>query len=364
MNIDRTNYEIYIVDYFDGKLDKVTAEELLRFLERNPDLQDEFEAFRSMTLSSDDSIVFEDKNLLKKTLIKSTENITEEYYAEFFIGHTEKILSVQEDKELILFLALNSHLQKEFSAYQKTKLEPDLSIQYPAKAELKKEAVVRSLSSRVAISLSVAASLLVIFISIFLLSKTDHEILNGSNIAAFQAANNSSIRPISKKNTETHVNAQQRNLTNNTIAEADTQSVRRREIYEPLTYATNKELAQLDMPVNNADAETRPESRTEYTDILNYQKVIADSKQALEKENTGFQNLTATGLKKIRKAGGEKQPSTEPDKFSIWDLAYLGVAGYNRITNSNLILDRRTDNDGKLTSFALGRENINTTDKK
>jgi hypothetical protein len=363
MNIDRTNYEIYIVDYFDGKLDKVTAEELLRFLERNPDLQDEFEAFRSMTLSSDDSIVFENKNQLKKTLIKSTENITEENYEEYFIGHTERILSSAEDQELIRFLALNTHLQKEFSIYQKTKLSADLSVQYPAKAELKKEAVVRSLPGRIAISLSVAASLLVIFISIFLVNKTGHEILNGNNIAALQHPNSSNTRPISK-NIETYIYVQQRNLTNNTIAEADTQSIQRREIYGPITPAIYKELAQLDMPADNAGIHSLPETRTEYTDILNYQKVLADSKQEFEKENNGFQRLATTGLKKIRKAGGEKQPSTEPDKFSIWDLAYLGVAGYNRITNSNLILDRRTDNDGRLTSFALGRENISTTDKK
>ncbi|MEI6764053.1 MAG: hypothetical protein WCM76_00345 [Bacteroidota bacterium] len=362
MNIDRTNYEIYIVDYFDGKLDKVTAEELLRFLERNPDLQDDFEAFRSMTLSSDDSVVFEDKNLLKKTLIRSTENITESNYEDYFIGHTEKILSFKEDKELILFLALNTHLQKEFSAYQKTRLVADISVQYPAKAELKKELPVRSLTSRVAISLSVAASLLVIFISLFLIRKTDHEAINGSNIASLQHVNINSIKPISKKNIETHVNAKQRNLTNN--ADADTQSLPHRELYEALTPAINKELAQLDMPSDNSGFETLLGNRNEYTDILNYQKVLADSKREFEKENNGFQNLAATGLKKIRKAGGEKQPSAEPDKFSIWDLAYLGVAGYNRITNSNLILDRRTDNDGKLTSFALGRENNKTTEKK
>ena len=43
--INRTNYEIYFIDYFDGRLDEKSQKELFAFLKANADLKDEFDRF-------------------------------------------------------------------------------------------------------------------------------------------------------------------------------------------------------------------------------------------------------------------------------------------------------------------------------
>lgn len=41
MNISRSNYEIYMIDFLDGKLNQPETDLFMQFLEANPDLQDE-----------------------------------------------------------------------------------------------------------------------------------------------------------------------------------------------------------------------------------------------------------------------------------------------------------------------------------
>ena len=45
MQINRSNYELYFIDYLEGNLRREEKEELLGFLFHNPDLKDEFNEF-------------------------------------------------------------------------------------------------------------------------------------------------------------------------------------------------------------------------------------------------------------------------------------------------------------------------------
>ena len=45
MKIDRNNYEVYFIDYFEGNLNREEREELFQFLFLNPDLKNEFDEF-------------------------------------------------------------------------------------------------------------------------------------------------------------------------------------------------------------------------------------------------------------------------------------------------------------------------------
>ena len=41
MKIDRSNYEIWLIDWLDGNLSDLQAEKLLLFLDENPDLKED-----------------------------------------------------------------------------------------------------------------------------------------------------------------------------------------------------------------------------------------------------------------------------------------------------------------------------------
>ncbi len=58
MSINRNNYEAFFLDYFEGRLPEEGKEELMRFLELNPDLKKEFEGFEPVYLPKEHEVSF------------------------------------------------------------------------------------------------------------------------------------------------------------------------------------------------------------------------------------------------------------------------------------------------------------------
>ena len=71
MKIDRSNYEIWLIDWLDGNLSGTDIEELQLFLKKNPDLNDEVEELNTVRLSS-----LTDSYSLKNQLKKTTADLT------------------------------------------------------------------------------------------------------------------------------------------------------------------------------------------------------------------------------------------------------------------------------------------------
>ena len=69
MIIKRSNYETFFIDYYDGKLDEIRKEELFTFLEKYPDLKEEFELFCNVSLEANIDVYFTGKDKLKKEFI-------------------------------------------------------------------------------------------------------------------------------------------------------------------------------------------------------------------------------------------------------------------------------------------------------
>ena len=65
-NINRENYEAYLIDYLHGEL---SAEDILameKFISANADVQEEFALLQKTILSADEAVVFENKKSLLK----------------------------------------------------------------------------------------------------------------------------------------------------------------------------------------------------------------------------------------------------------------------------------------------------------
>lgn len=67
--INKSNYEIFIIDYMDGKLSADEAAELFEFMDKHDDVKKEFALLRGM-----DKINATPESIDKSTL-KKTENI-------------------------------------------------------------------------------------------------------------------------------------------------------------------------------------------------------------------------------------------------------------------------------------------------
>lgn len=137
MKINRNNYETFLIDYIDGKLDTSQEAELLLFLKSNPDIQEEFTEFENIPLQSD-NISFIDKEKLKKVPIHAVAGIGEENFGQCFVAYCEGDLAPQEQDDLLHFLSKNAQLKPDFEIHKKLKLEPDQTIFYLKPEELKR----------------------------------------------------------------------------------------------------------------------------------------------------------------------------------------------------------------------------------
>jgi hypothetical protein len=101
MKINRSNYEIVFIDYFDGKLDNIREAELFQFLRENPDLKNEFDLFSTVNVEPDLDLKYSGKENLKKDLI----NITN--YKTWLVAYLENDLSSDGRREIEKFLKDN-----------------------------------------------------------------------------------------------------------------------------------------------------------------------------------------------------------------------------------------------------------------
>ena len=135
MNINRSNYEIYFLDYLDGNLPESQVDDFLDFLKNNPDLNEELKLVSSIKLSVDEP-VFQNKEALLKN--EMTGSSIFDYQS---IAYLEDDLA-EDDKTSFLHQITNDNAKGEqFDLFLKTKLQPDYDIIFSNKEKLHKKRV-------------------------------------------------------------------------------------------------------------------------------------------------------------------------------------------------------------------------------
>lgn len=133
MNIDRSNYESFFIDYIDGTLPDELINDLLDFLSANPDLAEEVKTVSTIKLQPE-KLTFPDKNSLFKPTTPQAEPADYRAVA-YFEGDLQ-------DKEKAAFeteLAENDELLKTMQLLAKTKLQPNLAVVFPDKEKLQRK---------------------------------------------------------------------------------------------------------------------------------------------------------------------------------------------------------------------------------
>lgn len=134
MSINRTNYEEYLMDYLDGKLDANGVSEVLLFLEQHPDIKEEFDGIADLTVSGNTSEKVPSFEHLKQ---KEFKHVRKDY-ENLLISELEGNLSAAELVALQKGILLYPELSREQSLFASTILQPDDSVTYPNKQKLKK----------------------------------------------------------------------------------------------------------------------------------------------------------------------------------------------------------------------------------
>ncbi len=163
--INRNNYESYLIDWMEGNLDVQTGEELMLFLDDNPDIKEELEEFENVFLEPE-SVEFSKKSILKKNRIIPADNINEDNFETFFIAWYENDLSLKEQNDVEQFVLANPFLKKEFELFGSLMVSLDEKVVYDNKELLYHRKKVIPL-----FWISSAAAVLLVLITVFGLLK-------------------------------------------------------------------------------------------------------------------------------------------------------------------------------------------------
>lgn len=128
------NYEEWIVDYFDQKLNAMQIQMLQKFVTAHPELNIELDETQWIELVKNDTAEFDQKDLLFKN--EANLNVR---FNELCFKKIEEINNVEEEKELAAMLLQNPKQAREWLLWLKTKLEIDVDIIYQFKEKLTKQ---------------------------------------------------------------------------------------------------------------------------------------------------------------------------------------------------------------------------------
>lgn len=155
MSINRQNYETILVDYLDGKLSKKDEAELMLFLLKNPDIAEEFDGVRKVSINPN-STYFPNKNLLKKSNFQDLGISNEIDY--LCIADLEKDINSNEKEKLNEQIENDESIRRIHTIFSNTKLTVPHEIVYPHKSNLKRLQVIPIRRTTYRIAMGVAAT--------------------------------------------------------------------------------------------------------------------------------------------------------------------------------------------------------------
>jgi len=133
MEINRQNYESYVLDYIEGTLPENMVFAVLSFLKSNPDIEEETKSLFDFSFKHENT-KFHLKNTLKKNTHHDIPGISK--FEQLSIAMLEKEINEDENKQLKQILESKPELIAVHHLLQKTKIFPDLDVHFKEKQQL------------------------------------------------------------------------------------------------------------------------------------------------------------------------------------------------------------------------------------
>jgi hypothetical protein len=346
MKPDRSNYEIWLIDWLDGTLDPIRSEQFVAFLDENPDIRAEVEQLSSVRLSPVEKS-FSGKNDLRKTAADLSASQVE-YLSVAFL---ENDISHEQLADLEYSFEHNPENLKLFDSVNKIKLVPFAS-EYKHKRSLKKLTVGQKALRLSVATLSAAATVTILIMSYLLVpdyflkrdNQTTSEIIPDTTPVTFNIFSNN---PIIAKGETIIMETEKSNPVNETIAKVD--SVPANTIIE------NHTVTRIMVPFK---------ARINFD--LNQNSLIASNnnfkKVDFDDDRGRFRKFVARTFRE--KLLGDETNSDNPLK--PYEIAIAGVDGLNRLLDWKMELVETRDTIGEVKSvyFSSGLLTFNAPVRK
>ncbi|MBN1185092.1 MAG: hypothetical protein JXB49_22590 [Bacteroidales bacterium] len=355
LKINRHNYESFFIDYLDGNLKGKDLSDFKTFLSNNPDLWEELQEFESCQLLVSDEI-FPDKRHLKRD-INDISKISDDNFEEIVIAYYEKDLDEIHETMLQDYLSHHPEKEKVYSIYSKTFIKPDLTITFNKKSSLKKLSIGQK-RNRILYAVASAAAILLLVISI--IRQPDiANLLNRDNLATYISQDNvheqiqiseekvqeigSTVNSLSNTTDKADQIIEYKNTIilasgTNVIKSSDTANISntRNPLYAEKLDSRN---------INSIECCTKPYEPVfakQYSLASNYQ-TDADGGELLLKDIALYEIKTIIYQEEIE----------QPKKFSFWDVAEASINTFNRFSETDIEVSKKTDANGKLQALAI-----------
>jgi len=347
-DINRSNYESFVIDYLDGNLSVEASRYFDKFLEDNPDIREEIQDLNDAILSPE-HVEFEAKIQLKKKSVNAVDDINEDNYEEFFVASAEGDLNSDQNSNLEKFISANYHLAEDFNLYKILKLTPDNEVIFSGKEDLKQKRRITPMWYS-----SVAAAVILIFASLWFFRIQQPEIIREQSIAINKISN--------KKVSDIRLNEE-----NIPIEFANRSNV----IIPDASQAIENKLQQ-----NYFASRLEPRTNNDwFVDASDYKRIIvkqynikvvnetdfahANNGDDSEKKNRSliasiFNNQWNKIKSGIVRDNNKNENSNDPTYVQVLDT---GIKVFNTLTGSETYTSKSYNSEGRLTGYQIeGRE--------
>jgi hypothetical protein len=357
MKFTRENFELYVIDYLEGKLTGNDHELFLQFLKENPDISNEIEETGKIQLQPID-IKFHSKNNLKKnTGLSKSDNESDNLFIAFLEGDLEST----EKKKFETWLTDNPDKLIEFELFRKSRLMPDLNIVFNAKSKLKRLTLIQK---RIRLISAISAAAVIILAVIFTINRgflsndlitektgTDNKTqtdTEGNGDENITPVNNSQYADNQLNETESSTYQKepvQRNLFGNSALKND-------------NMPGSKYTGQLDNLLlhGREQIKIQPVSSVFATVKIKNSPDLYNLKQTTSEPDLNFDSYQTLGQfagNMILRSLLPGYDSIKQTKITFWDLASSGFEEINQFTDGGYALNRETNKSGKLKRISV-----------
>ena len=345
MKPDRTNYEIWLVDYLDGNLSGEQAEQLLYFLDENPDIKEESEGLSSFTLPIQE-VSFGNKNKIKRP----ASELSDSQFEILCAASLENDLSADQKSELAEAILADTDRKMSAGLFSKTKLFPP-QYNYRYKHRLKKLTLTQRVFRISIIGLSAAASILLLFTVIKNTEVNTTDSASGYRLPVTGGNN--------KRNGEKEMQA---------VINVPDKKEKKETFITESQLAKNNEIVITEKVVSverNSPADTS--RKTDISAKNNIEKIGGITGIPSEKSsvNLSLVSLNLTAPDPLDEGAGNavgnfftriirekilKSDSPGKGNLKAYEVADAGITGINKLFGSNMTLKKTLDDKGEVRS--------------
>ncbi|RLD63866.1 MAG: hypothetical protein DRJ01_02590 [Bacteroidetes bacterium] len=339
--ISTDKFNEYCIDKLEGKFSPNQEKFFKDYLKTHPDSRGDYELYKKTILQPDLSIVFENKQKLKKIDFDLD-------FEKVSIACLENDLSKGEKSRFELFIKQNREKQKEYEQFKKTILVQDKSVVFEDKISLKKHFASKTDKIKKIFSYVSAAAAVILFFFGF---SYYQNLLNTEKVAMSKI--DSLKTPVffsnpadflnSKANQKKYFYAKNygsKQYKKMIREQAEIKKRKERESIKPIESLQNIRFA------NNYDKSivAKPKS---YKIIKTYPKKYNTISDAV------VQKISEEVIK----------PENTSGSISMWDIAKAGIRAINNLTGCKIELEKQVSINGKKETLALNARNFNFSTK-